>query len=105
MSPNNGILLNGILKPKLLNVAFASCSFINLDFLRPHAAHFYDSIVLPLLVFEAFGFVVSVLFFLLFFFHFKQYDNMFYNELCLTYENENCRIKLVPTSFIIRLLF
>ena len=32
MSPNNGILLNGVLRPKLLNNPFALCSFINLDF-------------------------------------------------------------------------
>ena len=31
MSPNNGILLNGVLRLKLLNNPFASCSFINLD--------------------------------------------------------------------------
>ena len=40
MPPNNGILLNGILRPKLLNIPFASCSFINLDFLLLHTAHF-----------------------------------------------------------------
>ena len=40
MSPNNGTLLNGFLRPKLLNNPFASYSFINLDFLLPHTAHF-----------------------------------------------------------------
>ena len=47
MSPNNGILLNGVLRPKLLNIPFASCSFINLDFILPHTAHFDNSINLP----------------------------------------------------------
>ena len=32
MSPKNGILLNGTLKPKLLNIPFVSCTFRNLDF-------------------------------------------------------------------------
>ena len=41
MSPNNGILFNGVLIPKLLNNHFLFSSFINLDFL--------------LLVFSTFG--------------------------------------------------
>ena len=44
ISPNNGILLNGILRPKLLNILLASCFLINLDFLLPHIAHFDDMI-------------------------------------------------------------
>ena len=52
MSPNNGILLNDVLRPKLLNIPFASCSFINLDFLLPNIAYFDDNIVLPFLVFK-----------------------------------------------------
>ena len=32
ISPNNQILLNGVLRPRLLNIPSASCSFINLDF-------------------------------------------------------------------------
>ena len=48
MSPYNGILFNGVLRPKLLNISFASCSFINLDFLLEYTAHFDDNIVLPL---------------------------------------------------------
>ena len=51
------------LKPKLLNIPFASCSFINLDFLVPHIAHFNSNSVLPLLTFETFGFILSVFFF------------------------------------------
>ena len=47
MSRNNGNLLNGVLSPKLLNNHFPSCSFINLDFLLPHIAHFDDNINLP----------------------------------------------------------
>ena len=54
MPPNNGILLKGVLKPKLLNNPFGSCSFTNLDFLLPHAAHFNDNIDLPFLVFKTF---------------------------------------------------
>ena len=33
MSPNDGILLNGVLRPKMVNNPFASCSFKNLDLL------------------------------------------------------------------------
>ena len=40
MSPNNDILLNRVLRPKLLNRTFASYSFTNLDFLNPRLAHF-----------------------------------------------------------------
>ena len=47
MSPNNGILLNGVLRRRLINNPFASCSFINLDFLLPHTTHFDNYIVLP----------------------------------------------------------
>ena len=50
MSPSNGILLDGVLKPRLLNSHFASCSSINLDFLLPHTAHFDDNIDLPFFV-------------------------------------------------------
>ena len=91
MSPNNGILLNGVLRPKILNIPLASCSFINSDFLLPHTTHFYDSIVLSFLVFNTFAF----------FLHFKQYGNMFYNDLCLVYER--FKINLVPSTFFIRL--
>ena len=45
---------------------------MNLDFLLPHIAHFHNTIVLPLLVFETLGFMFSV-----FFLHFKQYDFIF----------------------------
>ena len=60
MSPNNGILLNGALRPRLLNNPFAACSFINLDFLLPHTAHFNDSIVPTFLVFKVFELTFSV---------------------------------------------
>ena len=50
MPPNNGILLNGVLRHKLRNVLFASCSFINRHFLLSNTAHFCDNIVPPLLV-------------------------------------------------------
>ena len=46
MSANSGILFNGVLRPKLLNIPFASCSFINLDFLPPDTAHFDNNTVL-----------------------------------------------------------
>ena len=81
MSPNNGILLNGVLRPKLLNIPFASYSFINLDFFLLHTAHFDDNTVLPCLVFNTFEST-----FLVFFLHFKQYVNIFYNGLCLIYK-------------------
>ena len=45
-----------VLRPKLLNIPFAFCSFINLDVLVSHIAHFDNNIVLPLLVFETFRF-------------------------------------------------
>ena len=32
MYPNNGILFNGVLTPKLLNNPFACCYLINFDF-------------------------------------------------------------------------
>ena len=51
MSQNKGILLNGALTPKVLNIPFA-CSLINLYFLLLHKAHFVGSIFLPLLVLE-----------------------------------------------------
>ena len=63
MPPNIGNLLNSFLTPNLLNNPFASQFLINLDFLLPHIAHFDDIIVLPLLVFETLGFILSVIFF------------------------------------------
>ena len=51
MSPNNKVLFNGVLKPKLLNISFCFCYFINLDFLLPHTAHFDDNTLIPFLVF------------------------------------------------------
>ena len=75
MSPNNRIFLDGILRPKLLNNPFASCSFINFNFLPPHIAHFDDNIVVPFLVFNTYEYIFSVSFL-----HFKQYVNMFYND-------------------------
>ena len=44
-SPNIGILLKGVLIPRLLNNAFASCFLINFDFLEPHIVHFDNIIV------------------------------------------------------------
>ena len=73
MSPNKGILLNGVLRPKLLSIPFASCSFINLDILLPHTAHFNNNIDLPFFAFITFEFTFSVPFL-----HFKQHVNMFY---------------------------
>ena len=71
MSPNNGILLSGVLRPELLNIPFASSVFINLVFLLPHTAHFDDNTVLPFLVFT---FESTFLVFLL---HSKQCVNLF----------------------------
>ena len=56
------VLLNGVLRLKLLNIPLASCSFINLDFLQPHILHF-DNNILPSLVFETFVFMLSVFFY------------------------------------------
>ena len=44
MSPNNGILFDGVLRPKLLNNPFVSCYFINFDFLLKHTRHFNNTI-------------------------------------------------------------
>ena len=71
ISPSNVILFNSVLIPKLLNNPFACCSLINFDFLLPHITHFDKVIVLPLVVFETFGFMLSV-----FLLHFKRYDNI-----------------------------
>ena len=45
MPRNNWTLLNGVLRPKLLNIAFASFFKKNLDFLVLHIAHFNNSMV------------------------------------------------------------
>ena len=45
MWPNNGTLLNGVLRPKLLNNPFASCSLINLNFLLPQTEHSDCSVI------------------------------------------------------------
>ena len=63
MSSNNGTLLNGVLRPELLNIQFPSCSFINLDFLLLHAANFDDNIVLPFLAFKNFESIFSIIYF------------------------------------------
>ena len=59
---NNGVLLKGVLIPKSLNNHFASCSFINLDFLLPYTAHFDDKLDLPILVFTIFASLFFVFF-------------------------------------------
>ena len=53
--PNKGILLNGVLKPKLPNNLFTSCFSINFDFILAHIAQFDNIIVLSLLVPKIFG--------------------------------------------------
>ena len=67
MSPSNGILFNGVLRPKVLNISLASCSFINFDFLLLYKAHFDDNVVFPflVLVFNTFQLPFSVGFFTL----------------------------------------
>ena len=64
-SPNTGILFKRVLIPTLLNIPLASCFLINFDFLQPHIAHFDNIIVLPLLVFETLGLMLSVFFYTL----------------------------------------
>ena len=56
------MLLNGVLRPRLLNIPFASRSFINPNFLVPHISQFDNIIALPLLVLEFFLFMFSVFF-------------------------------------------
>lgn len=57
MSPNNGIILKGVLIPNLHNNRLASCFIINLDLLL-HIGH-YDKTIVFLPVFEAFAFILS----------------------------------------------
>ena len=71
MLPDNGYLFNGVLRLRLFNNPFASCSFINLYFFTTTC-----SIDIPFPVFITFESTLSVSFL-----HFKQYVNMFYNEL------------------------
>ena len=52
----NVILLKDVLIPKLLNNPFSSCSFINLDFLLLHTAHFDNKTNLPFFVFINFAY-------------------------------------------------
>ena len=52
----------------------------NLDFLLSHMTHFDNSIVLPLLVFQTFGFVLSVSFL-----KFKEYVSIFFILEILNY--------------------
>ena len=91
MSPNNGILLNGVLRPKLLNNPFASCSFINLEFLLLHTAYFDNNIVLPFLVFNT-----SESTFYVFLLRFKQYPSMFYSDLYM----KSLELILFPLLFL-----
>ena len=63
--PNNGILFDGVFRLKLFHIPFTSCFLIYFDFLLPHIAHSDNIIVLPLLVFETLGFILSVLFYTL----------------------------------------
>ena len=60
---DNGILLNGVLIPKLLNNSSVSSSFITLDFLLPQTTHFDIKANLPFLVFITFASLFFVLFF------------------------------------------
>ena len=68
----SGILLNCVLRSKLLNNMLVTCSSVNLNFFQSHLAHFDNSVVLPLLVFKTVGFMLSV-----FFLHFKQQDVLY----------------------------
>ena len=77
--PSKGILLNGVLIPKLLNNPFAFCFLINFDSLLSHIAQFDNIIVLLLMVHEIFGFMFSVFFYTL-----NNKKTLFYNyEFCL----------------------
>ena len=97
MLPKNGILLYGVLRCKLLNNPFPSCSVINLDFLLPHtahSAHFDNNISLPFLFFNTSEFK----FLYLFAFQTKC-QHVLYS---LVYVNS--RINIIPTTFFILFL-
>ena len=55
MSPNNGTLLNGVLRSKVLNKSFAYCSFTNINFLISHTEHFDFIINFIFFVLKIFG--------------------------------------------------
>ena len=55
----NGILLNSVLIPKLLNNPFASSSFTNIEFLNLHSAHFDCIFNLPFVVLKIFEFTFT----------------------------------------------
>ena len=76
VSPNHGILPSRVLRPKLLNSPFPSCSFTNLDFLNPHSVHFDCKINLPSFALKIFTFNFSV-----FFLHFTQQVFMFFYNI------------------------
>ena len=77
MLPDNGYLFNGVLRLRLFNNPFASCSFINLYFFTTTCSiDIPHNIGIPFPVFITFESTLSVSFL-----HFKQYVNMFYNEL------------------------
>ena len=59
------VFLNCVLSPKLFNIPLASCFLKNLNFVVTQMAHFDNSIVLLLLVFETLGFMFSVFFYTL----------------------------------------
>ena len=65
------MLLNGVLRAKLHNNPLASYFLINLGFLLPQRAHFYNSIFLVLLVFETPWIYVFCIFL-----HFKQCESI-----------------------------
>ena len=58
MSPNNGILLNGVLRPRLLNNRFDSCF---LEVFLSYTAHFDDKNGLPSLVYITLEFILCTL--------------------------------------------
>ena len=65
MSPNNGTLLNGVLRTKLFNKPSALCSFMNINFLIPHTEHFDCIINLLFFVLKIFGSKFLVFFYTL----------------------------------------
>ena len=84
MSLNNGILLNAVLRPKLLNIAFVSCSFKHFDFLLPHTAILMITLFYLFLVFNFRIHIFCFFFFFFFFFFFAlqticQHFLFFYN--------------------------
>ena len=122
-SPNNGILLTRVLRPKLLNSPFGSCFFTNLNFLFLQSAHFDCIINLPLFVLKIFEFNFPYFFytsynkFLRSFIKYISKEKnilltvlthirrLFYQKLFYLSDTQHILILLLPFCLISRLVF